>query len=339
MNRKIKRQIKNLVSWGLAFITSLGICNILAGLYLYKPGWIDRDNAATTAIWNPGAFLWNCAEGFGYYQIDRNGYVNPSLPLIEKGYTLIIGSSYTQGKEVPEGKRYSDLLNKMLSDSKDSLCVYNVSQDGLFLPEIIAGFSALVQEFPNSDNIIIEIANTDYSKKELLNALVQRAFDINDIGMNIKSSLPFNENFRIYIKEIFPIATLIKRQIGTAMEMAEPDEGKTAGDNLKDTFDVVLAAIRAEYGGKVIIVYHPLTELSDEGGLIIKKSKSIELFSESCRKNNIIFLDLSDSFLQEYQMDYLVPYGFSNTTIGNGHFNCIGHKIMALELYKVLKGG
>ena len=52
------------------------------------------------------------------------------------------------------------------------------------------------------------------------------------------------------------------------------------------------------------------------------------------RKNDIVFVDTGDAFLKAYENDYSVPYGFSNTTIGNGHLNQTGHRIVAEEFYK-----
>ena len=42
----------------------------------------------------------------------------------------------------------------------------------------------------------------------------------------------------------------------------------------------------------------------------------------------IDFIDTGDAFLEHYNKYHELPYGFANTTPGNGHLNEVGHKIM-----------
>ena len=78
-------------------------------------------------------------------------------------------------------------------------------------------------------------------------------------------------------------------------------------------------------------------ELDDNGKLILKvDEKEKEKFSKLCEKNGIYLLDLSDRFKEEYEKNYILPYGFSNTSVGTGHFNKYGHEMVADELYKLI---
>ena len=39
----------------------------------------------------------------------------------------------------------------------------------------------------------------------------------------------------------------------------------------------------------------------------------------------------------EYNQNYILPHGFINSSIGNGHLNKYGHKMLAEELYKIIE--
>ncbi|MEZ3460960.1 MAG: hypothetical protein K1W23_02095 [Lachnospiraceae bacterium] len=41
--------------------------------------------------------------------------------------------------------------------------------------------------------------------------------------------------------------------------------------------------------------------------------------------------------MRAFEDHLVVPYGFQNTAIGDGHLNADGHRIVARELYQVLK--
>ncbi len=47
---------------------------------------------------------------------------------------------------------------------------------------------------------------------------------------------------------------------------------------------------------------------------VIRTPDSYDCFVEGCEANDILFLDMGDAFLKEYEASYEVPYGFSNTS-------------------------
>ena len=46
---------------------------------------------------------------------------------------------------------------------------------------------------------------------------------------------------------------------------------------------------------------------------------------------------MTDRFVKEYEENHIIPYGFSNTTPGDGHINSAAHKMIAEELAKVIR--
>lgn len=59
-------------------------------------------------------------------------------------------------------------------------------------------------------------------------------------------------------------------------------------------------------------------------------------FSDLCAQNGIYFLDMSNRFLDEYEKNYTLPYGFMNTSVCKGHMNKHGHKMFAEEIYRLI---
>lgn len=103
-------EVTKILRGGVAFCLAFLILNFAILFYSRPVGWINRDKAVTVSIWNPGATIIHGKEGRGIYTIDENGYLNTGV-LIDSNYILTVGASHTQGKEVLNGKRYSDLLN------------------------------------------------------------------------------------------------------------------------------------------------------------------------------------------------------------------------------------
>lgn len=330
--------INKVIKGGGALLSAVVISNLIVFPYHRPVGWIERQNSSTLSIWDPNTTLIHGTEGHGIYKVDENGYLNTGK-LIDKDYTIAIGASFTQGKEVKSGKRYTDILNSLLSDEdENNLHVYNVSQDGYYFPNIVKGFDSLVHEFPNSKNIIIEIGTTDYSLEEIQDSLNQRGFDEKERGCNIISTLSTKQKAILKIKEYLPIINIAKKQIETikASKDTQKEKENVSNEEMKSVLDESMKLIRSQYNGRLIICYHPAVEIKNDG-LEVVHSETTPMFRELCEKNNIEFVDVSDAFLSAYAEDYSIPYGFWNTTMGQGHFSVEGHRVMAQELFKVLE--
>ena len=87
----------------------------------------------------------------------------------------------------------------------------------------------------------------------------------------------------------------------------------------------------------VIILYHPRLLIEKDGNLNITENRGkIQQFSDLCDEYNIRFIDMSNRFIDEYNKDYILPYGFANTSVGVGHLNKYGHSMISDELYKMI---
>jgi hypothetical protein len=95
---------------------------------------------------------------------------------------------------------------------------------------------------------------------------------------------------------------------------------------------------------KPIIFYHPHLSLNKDGSASANTDNEyLNAFKTACINNDIYFIDMTDTFIEEYQVNHILPYGFANTAVGAGHLNKNGHKIIANELFRrineIEKGG
>lgn len=328
----IRRIIKSTLAVLIAFI----LVNGCMFFYERTAGWIDITGGSTDSIWMPRTLIIHNTEGHGIYSADKKGYLN-SGELQSSNYILAVGASHTQGKEVSNGFRYTDLLNSYYGFDKKEKKVYNLSQDAYFFPDIIRNFKAILSEFPNSSAIIIELMKTVETPEDLTKALKQRKYDELNNGQRTSENLSRKKKFTIAIKEEIPILSIVKKQVETAFKKEEDvEQDKIDMQKYNNALEKCLRLIRSEYNGKLIIIYHPEISIC-ETGMEIRNDDTANIFEEQCKKQNIIFLNLGGIFMKHYKSDYSVPYGFMNTMIGSGHLNKTGHKIIADELFNLLK--
>ena len=333
-----KKFLVQIMQWMCALLLGMVLVSAL-GFFYYRPvGWLERDKNATSAVWEPNTVLINFLEGFGITRIDSRGYTNPWGKELDDELILCIGASYVQSKEVMESKKYTSLLNKMLS-SDDKLKVYNLSRDAYFYPEIVAGFSAAIQEFPQTTVAVIDISNTDYTLAELEKALNQRVYSKEQTGDRLYEKLSAVEKIKIKIKDYLPITSILKYQFS---QIQGKDENETESlqeaeevseAQYGEALNVTMKQMREGFSGKIIIVYHPYVFLNEDGSMSLKQHKYRTVFEKVCQQNEIVFIDMGEDFLQAYAERQEVPYGFNNTMMGEGHLNQNRHKLIADRVY------
>ena len=317
--------------WILALLAGFCLVNALCFGYERQPGWLDTPNGAATSVWRPGAVIVHGTEGYGISKVDENGFLNPDGTLAER-YVLMMGASHTQGKEVSPEQRYSTLVNDYFSGDSGLLAAYNIASDGHFLPSQIQHFKAAVAAFPNAEAITIEIGSTDFSAQELHDAQNQAAY-VPDNG-DFKDLSPVSR-LKLAAKEGIPLLALLKKNVQTLRaQAAEDSEGRY---DYETELDAALALIRAEFDGPIAFVYHPTTEIQPDGTVKLGYSNTWDIFCGVCEKNGIDVIDTGTRFQMLYEIEGQLPYGFANTTPGEGHLNALGHRILAEEIIAYLE--
>lgn len=88
-----------------------------------------------------------------------------------------------------------------------------------------------------------------------------------------------------------------------------------------------------------MIFYHPTLIVEKNGvsaGINIQKK---EEFSKICTQTGIVFVDMTDDFLKQYEEKAVFPHGFTNTRVETGHLNRHGHEIIAKKLFEFVSTG
>lgn len=171
--------------------------------------------------------------------------------------------------------------------------------------------------------------------------MAQYSFDPNQTGEVIREDMTDWQKMVIAVKEWFPILNVGKTQL-TAMFSEDSDSSVTPTESqysMEEAVDEALALLRSQYDGRLILFYHPDVDIQPDGSMTLEEDEKADLYREACQKYGVEFVDVSEDFLEAYETDYAVPYGFSNTTMGNGHLNEACHQIVADALVEVLKGG
>lgn len=349
----MKRTVKTLAAWIADIVISFCFVNLFIFIYFHQPGWISRSEAATGAIWDPGSRYSNAYEGYGAGKVDENGYIN-QYPIAEENYILVMGSSHTQGKEVPVDERYTELVNrKVTAEPKEY--IYNIGTDGHYLPDLLKHFSAAVKEFPRANGVILEVFNTDCDADMLEDCLKQVPYKPDQNGSVIAEKISGIQKLAMKVKENMPLLNLLQQKqfadfkidfsgaFGSWEQDALPQTGmdelpakdSSGMERYQEILDQIFTEMKQVYQGKIFILYHPIVKISGDQ-MEVNYEYTYRYFQQVCSKQDIQIIDTGAAFQDYYEKQYDVPYGFSNTSMGEGHLNRTGHRILAEELYDAL---
>lgn len=346
--KKDKKRSCQIFGWMLAIFVSFFLVNGLIFIYYNRPAWISREDGATIGVYHPEKTIYYAYEGWGINTTDENGYVNPRKPIDEK-YILTLGASHTQGKEVMMEDKYTSLLDSKIGDT-EKLSVYNMAVDGNYYPEIVKRFGAALEEFPDSEAIIIEIGDTDFLFEELQNSLKQTVHTENVSGKSLMESLSLTDTIKMHLKESMPLSILLVYKQFTGLDLGM--EGAFIYEEMKEQtcspgaytkqedyqiLDMTMKLLKKAYSNPIIIMYHPEVRLHKDGSMEILRGTGAVEFEQLCKENGIFYVDMGDDFLTAYEDADVLPYGFMNGAPGTGHLNKMGHEMIAERLYRELE--
>jgi hypothetical protein len=107
---------------------------------------------------------------------------------------------------------------------------------------------------------------------------------------------------------------------------------------MEQMLDIMLSSasrICTDNGIKLIIFYHPTLNIQKDGTVYERSDNDyLQVFQNICLNNDILFINMGNAFIKEYENNHVLPHGFSNTAVGRGHINKNGHRIIALELFR-----
>ncbi len=326
---------KILISGIFIFLILNFCCNFYCNIPYYAKDY--KNSTVTPYKYEPMENFTYGIEGYGYGRINNDGYVNvDDYDSNKEVNILMVGSSQFEAFQVDIRDSVTSRLNAKLKDK----FVYNIGISGNLFPKSISNLAPAITKYKPTDYIILEMSDVKYSDKELREVIEKEDDNENNSessasqGKKTNIIRSFYNNSSLLRLLMRQVEKLINRETPSSIvESKEKFNEKLTGEVLNKIKTIV------ENKVKVIIVYHPSVTLDSDGKLLLlnNEKEDVEKFSKLCQENEIYFLDMSNRFKEEYEKNYILPYGFSNTSVGTGHLNKYGHEMIADELYKFIE--
>ncbi len=329
--KKCMQYFQYLTKCFVAGIISILILSFFTLFYNFSGVHIDNKNGVTDYTWEPNQFRSNMTEGYSWMKWDKNGY-NNSYPNIDNRPVeiLLMGSSHMEAVNVKSNENVAYLLN----EKYNKYYTYNIGISGHTIYNCINNIKYASDYYKDSKYIIIETDTIELSI-ETMNQVINNKYE------KIPS---YDSGILYYIQKNVPAAKVIYKKLDEWKSVDDKNIEKkenvniTEYNNVLDSFIKKASETIYETDKKIIIFYNPSIKLDKKGNFEnITNQKYLEQFKYACQNNNIIFIDMTESFERLYLEENVLPRGFSNIATGVGHLNKYGHNEIAKKLIETIE--
>lgn len=309
----------------LAGITVFVAANLFCLFYYNLPARTSNESGTTDYKWNAGSFFCRATEGLGYGRINDDGFNNTQdIADLEKIDILLMGSSHLEGFNIPQKNIISEVMNQ-----HSELISYNIGISGHSLMTCFDNLEAALATYQPQKYLIFEtMAASFYSGQ------------INDFLQGTRQKESAFDSTLVNLAQRIPVLRLLSTQLNN-LNKKESATGGSAGPVSDETLlNQALSKVAEScerYDVQLIIFYHPLLTVTDAGVIENTNAEDKALFAKLCEANGILFVDMADPFIKHYELTKELPHGFMNTSIGAGHLNKTGHRLIAEELLAVIE--
>lgn len=316
----------------IAGCIALVLLNGFAFLWYNVPVHSDNPTGATEYVWESHKFYSKGTEGFALGRTNNEGFNN--IKDYNEGDEidiLLMGSSHMEGFNVAQDENAGAVINQLFEGEK--YC-YNIGTAGHTMLYCVDNLAAALDIYEPREYLIIETFNIDYdaeSLRSVVDGSIAHIPSHNGGIIGLMQKLPY---LRLFYTQHFKGGG---EAFGDTVQVKASSVQQDYIMELGKVLDMVTAECR-EHGVQPIIVYNNSLLINEDGSAYTATdAEKLSVFAGLCEEKGICFIDLCPRFIEVYETEHLLPYGFSNTSPGGGHINKVGQRIFAEEVCKAIR--
>lgn len=328
--------MKKIILWLLkvvfgGLIAFVGL-TIFCFIYYNVPMSQEAIGGATDYSWEHGKFYSRATEGFAYGKTNNEGYMNSMDYTDDQEIDiLVMGSSHMEAYQVLLHESTAAQLGSLLPNDN----VYNIGVSNHNFLVCADNFSEAIAKYKPTRYVVLEVSDLSFTEEQLTYAINETVPETLMDSGGIMDMLLRNQFLRLSYIQVKNFAE--KSKISDTSEK-KPTTYVERNLELYDELLLKLSDTISKNDAKLIIFYHSNLDIDNKGRAFYSgDTELISGFADLCEKNNIIFLNMTDRFIRHYDKTHILPHGFGNTSVGKGHLNKYGHKMIAQALYELIK--
>lgn len=305
--------------------------------YYNVPVHFTNETGATEYRWESGKFYRKGTEGFAFGRTNNEGFNN--LLDYEPGDKidlLLMGSSHMEAMNVAPEDNAAAVLNRLFDGEKYT---YNIGTSGHTLMYCLKHLDSALDTYAPQSCAVIETRTLSFSEAELAAVAEGTLPDIPSRSGGLVGMLQKLPYLRLMYTKYVKDSGGDDGETPAGPTAPTPEENARKSELLDEILDRAAESCRRR-GVELVLVYDPTVYVDESGAAYtLTDGAELEMFKESCRETGIAFIDLTESYLDLFNAQHKLPYGFLNTSPGRGHMNRWGHELFAEAVYNMILEG
>ena len=324
----IKKNALSLIRLLISGFVSIIILNFICYFYAYTGVHLHSQDGATDYVWPSNQIKSDMNEGFAHFRADENGYTN--IEYRDDIDILLMGSSHMESVHTPIEENVASYLNYYLPNK----FTYNIGIGGHQIYHLANNLDDALEKFKPNEYVILE---TD------------RVFlDKTSMEMVVGDSFPhipsYDDGFLYVLQKYMPSMKNIYKNIKDWSSMDSRNSITNTYSTIDSDYSITLhefigyiSRIANAHGVHPIVFYHPETSIDNDGAFVVNEDTASQLFADTCEEFGVYYIDFGGQFEELYNEDHILAHGFINTSVGSGHLNSEGQRIIAEELSEYIR--
>jgi len=343
IGRGFNSLLRLLAIWIPAGLLAAGLFIVLYTLFISRDRTVYDQNVyeGYRLVGAPGSTQLYAWEGYGVTSYGRNGLVVDKVVNFDVPRLLFLGDSYVEAKQVSDAAKFTELVQSdwNAAHPDQPLQTLNLGMAGQDIRTYISFGRNMDREFAPT-RVFVMLNQQDFlplaNDPDLLAAY--------QADNSVKLVKPEKLHGLQAIISETPVRQFFLRLLLQTNGFRQGGGDKTAQAELAgNTNDVLLAkeasvaaqlaALRDIWGDRLVIVYNTYIPAF---GKDAPPAFAPDTLMREAAKQDIPVVNLYGSMLNAFQT-YNPPRGFQNTTLGVGHFNKTGHRLIADQILNYLQ--
>lgn len=324
-----------LAKWASAAALSFLLVATLYALFLGRYTFIRNESIYRGAhfVGKPGTTHRFSNEGYGITSFGEDGLVVNKAVQDELPRILFLGDSFVEANHVSDEYKFTEIVERKWNHRyvERPIQTLNLGLSALDLRTYLQFAREMDAQFSPS-LVLILVDHNDFRvishNPEILTIVENEQFD--KLIRRGREPLGNQLLYRLGIKSFAVRLKLQTRSFIDNQKIETPTPLDEA--TLRDAYSIQLNALKKVWGERLVLIYHDHVDNFGQDEPV----RSDLLLGEVIRAQEIPMVDLYDALYKSTEAKR-PPYGFNNSTLGQGHFNRLGHEIVADEVLNYLE--
>jgi len=250
---------------------------------------------------------------------------------------VLLGVSYAEAIQVSRAASFAGVTESLISGME----IINTGQSGRSPAHSVAYLEDFA-DLLHPDLIVLQVNDGDVEDLHRMSGDGTRPADASALPENpavaaLKTLMDRSGLVTFLVRRMNELRAKETRRLSAKFSPRAPagtPGPRTVPDDVEAKLDHLVERMR-RVAPRVVVVYIPHVEYF-EGTPRVSYPERREFYRRFCAERDIVLVDPTQAFLDEYHRSRQPAHGFANSTIGSGHINALGHHLVGTRLARVL---